>query len=70
MGQAGTIPEDGLMRLRVAADRIGISHHGLRRAIHRGELSCYSIGRVFYVKEKDLGLFLEACRQEPLPKSS
>ena len=53
---------DRLFSVPQAADQLGISEKGVRRAIGRGDLAAHRIGRLLRIADEDLAAFVAARR--------
>lgn len=49
---------DRLFSISQAADQLGISEKGVRRAIGRGDLAAHRIGRLLRIADEDLAAFV------------
>lgn len=48
-----------------AADELGVHRKTMYVLVDKGEIPAYRIGRVFRIKNEDLGVYLESVRVQP-----
>lgn len=53
-----------LLSLKEVRDQYGVTLYVLRKAINENKLACYKIGNTFMVFEKDVDLWIQACRTQ------
>ena len=53
---------DRLFSVPQAAEQLGISDKGVRRAIERGDLTAHRIGRLLRISDEDLATFVATRR--------